>query len=175
MNLKKLTTLAAAALLVTLALGSCASGPKAYDFSKGPLVDELVDFSMMAAYDEEFLRVDDANAAVFEGDNSRVARTADIDASVLYNVKGASKVTVVGWFWQAEEITDFTFLAGKDRYELAPVTPVRQYTPPAGMNWHKVNYVFSGLPEGTIFLKVVFSHVSPSNYWNPQIGKVILE
>jgi hypothetical protein len=163
------------ALVAGLTLVSCASGPKAHDFSTGPLVDELADYSLMTAYSEAELRVDGANAAVFAGDASRVCRTADTEAFLLYDLRGASKVTVEAWYWANEDIVDFEILVGKDRYSLAPFTPERKLTPASGLTWGNVLYTCAGFPAGSSVLKIVFKHRSAQNYWNPQLGKVTFE
>ena len=164
-----------ATLVIGLTLASCAGAPKAHDFSQGPLVDELADYSLMTAYSETELRIDGANAAVFGGDATRVCRTADTEAFLLYELRGAGKVSVETWFWANEDITDFEILVGKDRYSLAPFTPERKLTPASGLIWNNVLYTCTGFPAGTTVLKIVFKHKSAQNYWNPQLGRVTFE
>jgi len=138
------------------------------------VVDEMNDWSESHSHSAELV-LDSGNPPAFDGDTSRLARSANSEQYIVYGtaspLQRMKRLSAEGWFWPDEAATDFSFYASPDNIAYTAVTPEKTIVSAAGIVWRKISYSLDALPSGTRYVKIVFKH-NTANYWNPQIGKV---
>jgi len=151
---------------------SCAStgGRGQFDLSNGPAQDEMKDFSLMVEHSAN-LYFDGSNSPALGDDVARLVRNTNTEEFVVYNVSGVKSMTVDTWFWSNEEVTDFAFFTGPDRYTWSSFAPEKLVIEGG---WNNVIYTLSSMPIGTRYVKIQFKH-DTTNKWNPQVGNIVLE
>ncbi len=133
--------------------------------------DDMNDFSKMYSHSAN-LYFDGSNPSVFNGDPSRLTRSANSEEYMIYNLNnGMNYFMVDSWFWPDEPITDFNFYTSQDNINYSLFIPSKTTE---NYGWTKVTYTGNSLPSGTRYLKIVFKHNTP-NYWNPQIGSITIQ
>jgi hypothetical protein len=137
--------------------------------SSASVVDDLFDYTKIHGRSAN-LYFDSTNAATFNGDTSRLARTTNTDEYVIYKAApemDMDNFNVKAWFWRYEPAVDFEFYASPDNSVFTLFSPDKSTVTGS---WDEVNY--SGeLPAGTQYLKIVYKQHS-ANTWNAQIGQV---
>ena len=134
----------------------------------GVIRDELDNLNYIFSLDGNLAQATD-NADKAGGDASRLVRTDDGDAHIVYRSQGDMKAFKLESYHAGEPAEDghFRFFVSSDGVEYEEIEPDIDLL---GGEWFKVNYQAAELPAGTKFLKVAFPQGGEAGY--PQISRV---
>ncbi len=135
------------------------------------LEDELDDMSLMGSHSKN-LTIDTSNSGYFDGDSSRICRSAPSTESFTYQVDGAiDRAEITVYFWPWEDRPQVLLQVSSDGSHFSDLSPemIDQ-----GGDWQKIIYRSADLPADSDWFRVVLED-HDGEAWNPQVGRVELE
>ena len=138
----------------------------------GVITDELNDSNNI--YKQSLnLNFDTTNPIYAGGDTSRLTRTDNKIASIVYKTFGdLNSFRATAYFGTPDALSGFKFYTSPDGTTFTDFIPT---TNDLGGSWKKVVYEAFNVPAGTRYLKIEFPiSAADVNNWSPELGKVEL-